>query len=297
VGFIGVGNMGWPMAARLVGGGIQVAVCDSRPERTTAFTAEIGGQHASSPREAATAADILITMLPDSRIVEAVLFDGPDSAANSLARGSIVIEMSSGAPGKTMQFAERLAERGIAMIDAPVSGGVQRAVPGQLAIMIGGADEAIAKCRPVLELMGTSLMKIGGVGTGQAMKALNNLVSAGGFLITAEALLMGRKFGLDPEVMIDVLNVSSGMNNSTQKKFKQFVLSRGFDSGFGLDLMVKDLSIALELGHEAGAAAPFAALCRELWGSAAKTLGSGEDHTAMVKFSETLAGCSLGGNR
>lgn len=297
VGFIGIGNMGWPMAARLVGGGVEVAICDSRSERTSAFRSEIGGREAASPRAAASGCDILITMLPDSTVVEAVLSNGEDSAIHGLRRGAIVMEMSSGAPGKTRKLAAQLAERGIDMIDAPVSGGVQRAVSGQLAIMVGGRDDCVARCRPVLELMGTSILKIGDVGTGQAMKALNNLVSAGGFLIAAEALLMGRKFGLDPDVMVDVLNVSSGMNNSTQKKFKQFVLSRSFDSGFGLDLMVKDLSIALELGHEARAATPFAALCRELWASAGQTLGSGEDHTAIVKFSETLAGCGLGGNR
>jgi 3-hydroxyisobutyrate dehydrogenase len=125
------------------------------------------------------------------------------------------------------------------------------------------------------------------------MKALNNLVSAGGFLIGIEALLIGQRFGLDPGMMTDVLNASTGMNNATQKKFRQFVLSRRFDSGFSLDLMVKDLSIALDVARESGAAAPFAALCRELWASAAASLGPGQDHTAMARLSEQLAGTVL----
>jgi 3-hydroxyisobutyrate dehydrogenase len=141
--------------------------------------------------------------------------------------------------------------------------------------------------------MGTSVHHCGGVGAGQAMKALNNLVSAGGFLIGIEALLIGQKFGLDPALMVDVLNASSGMNNSTQKKFRQFVLSRRFDSGFGLDLMVKDLSIALEVGRDTQTPTPFAALCREMWSSAASMLGPDQDHTAAARLSETLGGAEL----
>ena len=127
------------------------------------------------------------------------------------------------------------------------------------------------------------------------MKALNNLVSAGGFLIGIEALLIGQRFGLDPAAMVDVLNTATGMNNSTQRKFRQFVLTRQFNSGFGLDLMVKDLSTALEVGRETGTPTPFAALCREMWSSAAALLGPGQDHTAMARFCETLAGAELMG--
>jgi len=181
------------------------------------------------------------------------------------------------------------------MIDAPVSGGVPRAVTGQLAIMVGGDPDVIERVRPVLEAMGSSILPCGGVGAGQAMKALNNLVSAGGFLIGIEALLIGQKFGLDPGLMTDVLNVSTGMNNSTQKKFRQFVLSRGFDSGFSLELMVKDLSIATGMGKDGAVPAPFASLCREMWAAAAM-LGPGQDHTAMAQFSERLAGATLAEN-
>jgi 3-hydroxyisobutyrate dehydrogenase len=148
---------------------------------------------------------------------------------------------------------------------------------------------------PLLKAMGTSIHRCGAVGAGQAMKALNNLVSGAGFLIGIEALLIGQRFGLDTALMVDVLNASTGMNNSTQKKFKQFVLSRRFDSGFGLDLMVKDLTIALEVGRDTNTATPFAALCREMWASAATLLGPGQDHTALAQLSETLNGTALGG--
>ncbi len=296
VGFIGVGKMGWPMAARLVQAGVDVCVCDARADEAARFVAEIGGSRALTPKAAVEGRDIVITMLPDSKIVEAVLFAGPDCAALAMNPGAILLEMTSGAPAKTQEFAARLAQQSIRTLDAPVSGGVARAITGDLAIMVGGDDAVLEIVRPVLALMGTSIHKIGDVGTGQAMKALNNLVSAGGFLIAAEALLIGRKFGLEPETMLNVLNVSSGMNNSTQKKFKQFVLSRSFDSGFGLDLMVKDLSIALDVGRETATAAPLSALCRELWAGAAQALGPGEDHTAVTKHAELIAGATLGRN-
>jgi 3-hydroxyisobutyrate dehydrogenase len=215
----------------------------------------------------------------------------------SLAAGTLVIDMTSGQPGRTREIASMLAGRGVAMIDCPVSGGVPRAKTGQLAIMAGGEEADLDRADAVLKAMGTSIHRCGPIGAGQAMKALNNLVSAGGYLIGIEALLIGQRFGLDPAKMVDVLNASTGMNNSTQKKFKEYVLSRRFDAGFGLDLMVKDLSIALEVGRETTTPTPFAALCREMWASAAAMLGPGADHTAVAKLSEQMTGTVLGGNR
>jgi 3-hydroxyisobutyrate dehydrogenase len=158
--------------------------------------------------------------------------------------------------------------------------------------MAGGAEEQIARARPVLAALGRPAIHCGSVGSAQVAKALNNLVSAGGFLIGIEALLIGHAYGLDPGVMIDVLNASSGMNNSTQNKFRQFVLSRSFDSGFTLDFMVKDLATALAAGRQTHAVTPFAALCLEMWSSALAALGPGHDHTAMARVSETHSGCA-----
>ncbi len=289
LGFIGIGNMGWPMAANLLKAGFEVAVADARPGRAAQFACEIGGRAAHDAADAARGAEAVITILPTSAEVAEVMA----AIKPALTPGALVIEMSSGAPGVTKKLAEELGG-GVALIDCPVSGGVPRARSGELAILAGGAAADLDRAGPVLRAMGTSIHHCGAVGAGQAMKALNNLVSAGGFLIGVEALLIGRKFGLDPALMVDVLNASTGMNNSTQKKFKQFVLSRRFDAGFGLDLMAKDLSIALEVGRASGTATPFAALCREIWASAAAVLGPGQDHTALARFSEQLAGASLG---
>ena len=289
IGVIGIGNMGWPMAACLRRAGHRVHVYDNRAETAAQFAAATGSTAASDPGALANAAGTIITVLPTSAIVAEIA----EALLSRLHAGHLWIDMTSGVPAMTRRIAARIALSGAAMIDAPVSGGVARARTGQLAIMVGGDDTAVARAQPILHSMG-SVTRTGPLGTGQAMKALNNLVSAGGFLIGMEALLIGRRFGLDPGVMIDVLNASTGMNNSTQKKFRQFVLSRRFDSGFWLDLMVKDLSIALQIGHDTSTAAPFAALCRELWAAAAAVLGEGRDHTELARLSERLAGTQLG---
>jgi len=295
IGFVGVGNMGWPMAANLLKAGHTVNVNDSRREVANNFVQQVGGFAPDSLRELAHKSDVVITMLPTSGIVSHVLADAEDSLLAGLRPGSLVIDMTSGDPSATRRLAEKVAALGSAMIDAPVSGGVPRAKTGELAIMVGGTEENIARAMPVLQGMGTAITRCGDIGAGQAMKALNNLVSAGGFLIGIEALLIGQRFGLDPDLMVDVLNASTGMTNSSQKKFKQYVLSRKFDSGFSLDLLVKDLSIALGVGRETLTPTPFAALCRDLTAGAQALLGPGQDHTALARLSEKLAGTELGG--
>jgi 3-hydroxyisobutyrate dehydrogenase len=291
--FVGIGNMGWPMAARLVRAGFEVAVTDAVAGRATAFVDQVGGKAVASLAEATKEADVIVTMLPTSVHVVSVV----DEILPSLSSGKILLDMSSGAPAATQKIAGDLGAIGVSVVDAPVSGGVSRAVTGELAIMTGGEAAALDRIDPLLRAMGTTIHRIGPVGAGQAMKALNNLVSAGGFLMAVEALVIGQQFGLDPSVMTDVLNASTGMNNSTQKKLKQFVLSRRFDSGFSLDLMVKDLSIALEVGRNGSAPTPFSALCREMWASAASMLGKGQDHTAIAKLSEALAGVTPGNSK
>ncbi|NPC58294.1 NAD(P)-dependent oxidoreductase [Caenimonas soli] len=288
IAFIGIGNMGWPMAERLLRLGHLLVVSDASQERAARFAQEHGCRSATAG-DALPLADVIVTMLPTSAVVEEVLC----RRSPALRPGALVIEMSSGVPASTRAIAEQLTARGVRLIDAPVSGGVKRAMTGELAIMCGGAPEDVDRATPLLRLLGSSIVRTGAVGSAHAMKALNNLVSAVGFVAGIEALLIGRKFGLDPALMVDVLNASSGMNNSTQKKFKQFVLSSTFDSGFGLDLMAKDISIALDLAQGTKTAAPLSAACRELWSAAAAVLGPGRDHTEMARLSEMLAGVSL----
>jgi 3-hydroxyisobutyrate dehydrogenase len=294
VGFVGVGNMGWPMAACLVKAGFIVHVNDSRREVANNFVQQIGGDAPDTLRQLGAASDVVITMLPTSVIVERVLMGGDDNVVAGMKPGTVVIEMSSGVPSVTQLLAERVGELGSQLIDAPVSGGVPRAKTGELAIMVGGDSAIIDSVMPVLSAMGTTVLRTGAVGSGQAMKALNNLVSSGGFLIGIEALLIGQRFGLDPAVMVDVLNAATGMNNSTQKKFKQFVLSRKFNAGFTMGLMAKDLSIALQVARETGTPSPLSALTKEMVAAAQAMFGSDADHTEMAKLCERLADTQLG---
>jgi 3-hydroxyisobutyrate dehydrogenase len=287
--------MGEPMAACLVKAGYPVSVFDSRQARIGEFVSAHGGSAATSLAELGAASDVIIMILPNSAIVSDVLY-GQTGLAGTLRPGTVVIDMTSGIPAVTVSLSERLARQDVVLFDAPVSGGVPRAATGQLTIMAGGHAKDIDDAMPILEAMG-SVIKTGVIGTGHAMKALNNLVSSGGFLIGIEALLIGSRFGIDPETMVDILNVSTGMNNSTQKKFKQYVLSRKFDSGFALGLMVKDLSIALGIARDHDVNAPFSGLCRDLWAGASAVLGPQADHTAVALLSEKLAGREIGHDR
>lgn len=289
--FVGVGAMGGPMAQRLLEGGHSVRVFDTNQERVEAFSAQHGIQTAGAYAQLGVDADFIVMILPNSGVVEKVLFS-QDGAASKLKNGAVVVDMTSGQPEMTLTMGARLEELGVALIDAPVSGAVPRAQNGTLTIMTGGESERIDFAEPLLSLMGT-VTRTGALGSGHAMKALNNLVSCAGYLIGIEALIIGSKFGLDPGVMVDVLNSSTGMNNSTQKKFKQYVLSRKFDSGFPLHMMVKDIAIAMGLARNLGIPAPFGHLCLDLWSGAKGVLGPNVDHTEVARLSELIAGWEI----
>jgi len=209
--------------------------------------------------------------------------------------GSILVDMSSSSPMATRELGKLLASKGVHMLDAPVSGGVSKARDGTLAIMAGGEPEVLERCRPVFTAMGERIFFSGPLGSGHAVKALNNMLSAAGFIAAVEVLLVGRRFGVDPKVMNDILNASTGRNNTTENKMEKHVFSRSFSSGFSLDLMVKDLSTAMDLARELEAPAIFCGTCRELWGAAQSSLGRGLDHTDVVRWFEQLANARLGG--
>ncbi len=267
VAFVGLGQMGRPMAANLEKAGFALRSFDLN-----------GAGNCASAAEAARGADVFLTMLPDGKAVrECVLH-------SELPKGMLVLDMSSSDPVGTRSLGEALAARDIGLVDAPVSGGVKKAVDGTLAIMAGGDAALIERVRPLLEKMGTKIFLTGPLGSGHAMKALNNYVSAAGMVATSEALAAGERFGLDPTVMTDILNASSGRNNTTEVKVKQFMLSGSFASGFSAGLMVKDVATAAHLAEAVGASAEFANHCTEIWRQAAQALGPGADHTAIYDF-------------
>ncbi len=230
--------------------------------------------------------DAVILMLPDSDVVDGVVLGQASrkGLASILRAGAVVIDMSSSQPLRTRLLAQALNDAGKRFIDAPVSGGVKRAIQGTLAIMAGGETSVIEAQRPLLAHMGTTLTHVGPAGAGHAMKALNNYVSAAGLLATVEALQLGRQFGLDPAVMTDVFNSSTGKNNTTENKVKPFMLSAAFNSGFSLALMAKDLGIAMSLGRDIGRPMQLGEEVLQMWRKASAELGPGADHTEMYRW-------------
>jgi 3-hydroxyisobutyrate dehydrogenase len=290
VGFIGIGNMGWPMAANIARAGHDVAVYDLDRERVARFAAEHKSRAASSVGEIAQN-DFVITMLPTSQHVrDALLRDESGAFAKSLRSGTIVIDMSSSDPVATRQLGPELARRGAILLDAPVSGAVPRAITGKLAIMIGGdVKSAIERAKPLLSAMGDRLFETGPLGSGHAMKALNNYIAAAGYTAVVEALMIGEKFGLDQGVMVDILNASTGRNFTTENMIKQQILSGQFATGFALGLMAKDVKIAADLGESVRLDAPVSRLMRERWAAARERLGATRDTSeAMLAWRDSL---------
>ena len=283
VGFIGIGVMGWPMSANLLKGGHDVTVFDVDPARAAQFVKEVGGRAAASLAEVADN-EVVVTMLPTSKIVRQALLDDQDGGfAKAIKPGLIIVDMSSSEPGDTVKLGPELARRGAIFIDAPVSGALPRAITGELAIMIGGEDEAaIAKASPVLLSMGSRLFRTGPLGSGHAMKALNNYVAAAGLAAASEALLIGQRFGLAGETMVDIFNVSTGKNFATENLFKQQILPGTFSGSFTLALMAKDVKIAADLGEAMKLDAPVSRLVRDRFAQARDKLGADRDNSAAI---------------
>ncbi|HEY5412085.1 MAG TPA: NAD(P)-dependent oxidoreductase [Caulobacteraceae bacterium] len=283
VGFIGIGVMGWPMAANILKGGHDLTVFDLDRDALQRFSREVGGKAADGIAELA-GAEVVVTMLPTSKHVRQALVDSEGGAfLKAVQPGLIVIDMSSSEPGDSQRLGPILAEHGAILIDAPVSGARPRAATGTLALMIGGDDEAaIEKATPILQCMGDRLFRTGPLGSGHAMKALNNYVAATGLAAACEAVLIGQRFGLDGEVMADILNVSTGKNFATENLLKQHILSGSFSAGFTLGLMTKDVTIAADLGEQVNLDAPLSRLVRERFIQARDKVGAGRDNSACI---------------
>ena len=290
VGFIGIGNMGAPMAANVKRAGFELVAFDLDPARAKAWAQEHGARATDQLAELGKACDAIVTMLPTGKEVREALFtmQGGALAAN-MKPGAIVIDMSSADPVGTRTLGKDLAARNLKVVDAPVSGGVPRARDGSLAIMIGGDAASVAAVKPVLACMGSKLFEVGSLGCGHAMKCLNNFLAATSYAAAAEAVTVGRKFGLDPEVIADVVNVSTGRSFASEMLIKQHLLSGTFGTGFALGLLAKDVKIAADLAEQIGVDAPLGRLTRDLWADARDALGGDQDHTRAALHWEKRA--------
>lgn len=288
LGFVGIGTMGAPMVRCLVGGGFAPLLYDTNTQAAEAAATQNDLSVIHSISDLGKASDVVILMLPNSAIVRAVCMgdaEGATGLAQAMPKGGIIIDMSSSDPIETRKLGADLSQMGITLLDAPVSGGVRKAIAGTLAIILGGDDAgAMDRVTPILSAMGT-VFRAGPLAAGHAAKALNNYVSAAGLAAACEAVIIGREFGLDPERLTEIINASTGRNNSTENKIAQFILSGEFKAaGFGLGLMAKDVGLAEGLARHVGKALPGVAGMADTWRAASETLTPDADHTEIFRY-------------
>lgn len=289
LGFVGLGRMGGPMAARLAAAGHRVVVFDARPEAI----ADIAGSNieaAASPAEVAAAADTVFLSLPNPAIVHAVVL-GPDGVAEGAPR--IVVDLSTTGPSMGATVAAALAERGIAWVDAPVSGGIAGARGGTLAVMVSAPRAVYDELEPLLTVFGRLFYCGENPGSAQVAKLGNNMIAAAVILLSAEALAMGVKAGLDPTVMCDIINASSGRNSATQDKFPRAVLTGTFDFGFATGLSYKDVRMCVDEAENLGVPMVAGSLVRQMLAATKARFGAESDFTSMVKIVEEWAGVEI----
>ena len=288
IGFVGIGAMGTPMATNLAKAGYKLVIYDTDSKRTQALASTLEIEVADSLAALGALCGTVITMLPDGKIVrKALCGDGDnfkDCVATTLKPGSLVIDISSSSPIGTRELGAVLEKRGIKLIDAPVSNGVKGATAATLAIMVGGDSALFAQVKPMLEKIGNQLFQAGPLGSGHAIKALNNYVSAAGLIAACEAVIAGQRFGLDAGVIVDILNASSGMNNTTKNKIKQHMLSGTFGAGFFTGLMAKDVRTALEVVEATGTSSLLAKPTTAIWNKMEQDLGFTSEHTEMFRY-------------
>lgn len=281
--FLGLGAIGTPMARHVAAKFAGTRVWNRTASKAASFAAEHGAVHAATPADAARGSDVVITCFPVSADVEALL-DGPDGLLATLASGSTLVDCTSGDPATSKRIAARLAERGIGFLDAPVSGGVVGAEAGALTVMVGGDAATLERVRPALEAFGKRIVHCGGVGAGDAVKAVNNALLAQHIIGTAEGLTALERAGVDPALALDVINNSSGRSNASMNLFPERVLTKAYPRTFRLALLDKDVGIALQVARDAGVAAPMLELASRHYRDARAAMGEEVDHVEIVKW-------------
>jgi 3-hydroxyisobutyrate dehydrogenase-like beta-hydroxyacid dehydrogenase len=293
VGFVGLGHAGWPMAENVAAAGYALAVSDADAARERAFAAEHDG--VDGGLEAFGGCDLVVTMLPNGDVVRAALLEDGGLAAR-LDPGTIVVDTSSSDPYGTRALGEELAERSLTLLDAPVTRPDHDKVDTRrIAFMVGGDDpEAVDRALPVLEAMAERVFRAGPLGHGHAMKALNNFVACAGEVAALDAMMIGARFGLDVETMLDVFNAGTGRNFVTEHVLVDEALSRRYATGFQLALMVKDMGIAAHLAEGTGFDTTLPAQLRARMATALAALGDpAADHSEALKYWERLAQVEL----
>ena len=280
VGFCGLGTMGAAMAANVARAGYPLTVWNRTPGRAGAAVVA-GAVEALSPAAAASASEVVVVCVSDTPDVEAVLF-GDNGLADGLAEGSLIIDCSTIAPDATREFAERLAEVGIGLVDAPVSGGSEGAIKGTLTIMVGGTDADVERARPVLEAMGSSITHMGPVGAGQTTKAVNQVILSGVYLGVAEGMVLAMKSGLDAKQVAEALSGGAAGSWVLQNRAERMIDDE-YPLGFRIALHLKDLTIALEQARAVGAALPVSAIAAQIEAGLVARGHGDDDNSALAR--------------
>jgi 2-hydroxy-3-oxopropionate reductase len=289
VGFIGLGIMGKPMAENLIEAGYDLVAYNRTREKAEELDS---ATVAETPKGVAELSDVIITMLPDSPQVEEVLA-GEDGVLEGVKEGALIVDMSTISPVVTEELAKKAEEKGASMLDAPVSGGDVGAINGTLSIMVGGGEEDFERALPLFEVMGETVTHVGPVGTGQVVKAANQIVVALTIEAVSEALVLGSKGGVPPEKILDVLGGGLAGNKVMEVK-REKMLEHSFDPGFRVELHHKDLGIALAAGREYGVTLPITAIVDQML-ETLKMLGRGDqDHSALLTLIEESSGHEIG---
>jgi len=293
IGFVGLGVMGLPMARHLASAGYPLAAydIDSAAQERLRRTSP-GVNLVSSPREVAESSEIIVTMLPHGRAVESVVL-GKKGLIEGFRGGSLLLDTSSSEPWYTRKTAQRLKDVGVDMVDAPVSGAEIGALNAELIFMVGGEPQAVERAMPLMEVLGERVFHLGPIGSGHAMKSINNLITAGTFLATAEGLAIGAKYGLEPAAMTGVLNASTGMSWISRTHIVRRILSRKFDDPFRFDLMMKDIDIALQLASDLGLSMPLSKANQEQWHQSQGEIPAGSSVSELVRRVEARAQVEL----
>jgi 3-hydroxyisobutyrate dehydrogenase-like beta-hydroxyacid dehydrogenase len=293
IGFIGLGVMGSPMAGHLAKAGFPLTVLDLDSAKVDLIVANHSNvSSAATPKGVAAQSDVVVTMLPSGEFVRDVAL-GRNGLIEGFQKGALLIDTSSCEPWLTLDTARNLADNGIDMIDAPTSGAEFGAKAAELVFMVGGSDAAVTRARTVLDVMGKQVFHLGPIGAGHSMKSINNLVTAVTFLATAEGLALGTKLGLDPNVMTDVMNASTSQSWITATHIKQRITNRAFDDPFKLDLMIKDIRIALGLAADRQLEMPLSELNQTLYRRAGAIAAPDASVSELVRWVERQSGVEI----
>ena len=287
LGVIGLGAMGARIASRLVWEGLNPQVYDVVDIAVRMFTNDVGGMMSGSPKMLAQISDVVITVLPSAEALRDVLF-GWEGLAGGFKPGGVVIDMSTSDPLATVELAQRLAERGIDLIDAPALGTPADARAGKLTLVIGGDAAAVERCRPIFAVLAARTLHAGPVGSGQAGAALGDFLRGAQILAASEALRIGQRFGLDAKSVIEIGEVLSGVGPAMGALLREQVLTRKFNTGLAVGHVLKALQITADVAQSAGVHAPLLAACHAAWSAAEAGIGSGADQSELLRWLESV---------